>query len=115
MSEQRIRELLTAAGGLYKKGTEELRRNPKEGCRPIWEAVDSATRAICLRFLGREERTQEERDRGVTQRMFVSRAFRQAGLSEAEVRELWDIYFHAREEALHGACYLGACYVTSRR
>jgi hypothetical protein len=109
MSEQRVRELLARADGLYKKGTEELKRNSQEGCRLIWEAVDSATRAICLRFLGKEERTQEERDQGVTQEMFISRALRRAGLSEAEVRELWDIYLLAHE-ALYGACYLGARY-----
>jgi HEPN domain-containing protein len=118
MNEERIRELWRQAVVYYTKAREEFERGEYEkACEAAWGAVNLATRALCLKFLGRESPPTREIkcDEVVYQAHvppvseFVQQALIKAGIPEPEAERLANFYLLVRE-GLHGRAFYGADY-----
>jgi len=75
-----------------------------DACEKAWAAVESATQALTLRWLGRTEPP-----RGTSWREFVASTFVKAGAPEGEARELAAFFVEARGR-LHGECFYGQIF-----
>jgi hypothetical protein len=101
MSEERIRQLLELADKYYAEGRAEYEEHPGKGCEAVWGSVDAATRALALKVLGRELRSE-----GETWNEFLTKVFSGAGVEDAELKQLLAVHEHVRRE-LYAACFYG--------
>jgi tetratricopeptide (TPR) repeat protein len=95
MSEDRIKELWNQAVTCYSEALEEYRKGELDKASELlWKAVEPASRAICLKSLGRETtKTRvrylgEEREEEAVTEGLLKEALQQLGLSEEEMQEV---------------------------
>jgi hypothetical protein len=101
MSEERIRELWRQVADYYEKAREEFNRGEYQKAWELaWGAVTGASKALCLRFLGREPSESTFK--------LVHEALAKAGVAKGEAVKLLYYFRGAREG--HGMCVYGGRY-----
>ena len=101
---ERIRRYKELAKEHYREGIELLKKHPHKACESVWRAVDRLTRAVCLKYLGRESPTN-----GETWREFIKSCLVKAGLPNKDANDLAKTFLAIRGE-LHGRCLYGGIY-----
>lgn len=100
----RVARYLSQTDEYYEQGSKSLKEDPHKACESVWGAVDRATRALALRYLGREQPPEK-----VSWLDFLQDAFTEAGLDQHQAREMALEHRGIRGE-LHGRCFYGGHY-----